>query len=1074
MKQNLIIRASAGTGKTFSLATRFIRLMLFEGVSPDRIVALTFSRAAAQEIYMKLLDRLWSAALSDVGAARERETLLKGLDGAARTAVEAAVRDWSPARFAGILRRVIATQHHGTIATLDSFILKIVRSFPLEMGFQNAVDVLDGFGEQQAVADARAELLSGADATGEVAAAFRTATKGEFVRTCAAALGGALSGWRDFLLEHPDCASWTPASMRRALGVAEEPARPDLACLPEKEPFAGVRKALDEFTGTGSVFPKNRAGELMRHLAAHPEATTYAYDTASGRAKTVVCTPRAAAAVRAAARYMLDVKVGRSLDVVAAKLKLCRLIEKTYDAATRRRGLLTFADFTDCQAVAERDAESALKLENLQYRFDARFDHWALDEFQDTSQLQWTCLRRLVREAAAPGAGRSVMAVGDLKQSIYTWRGGNDAPFKEMMDAWPEFRGACGEIVPNDISYRYEKHTVDFINRVFGPENVRAGGVLGADVSLAVDRWLADDCWMTHRPETRNGVEKAGDYVEVVAVPPPDAAADAADAAEEEEPGGAAMKILAPKICACVADLWAAHERAESTETIGVLVRNNKDGLALAERLRAWGGGGLPVVWEGVDGLLDAPVVRAVLELLKLSEHPEDTFAWQTVNTLFPIRARVFPEMDEVSAVSARVAQMLTRLGLARTLREIVSRILAVAPRPDARSVLRLEALVREGVGYERRRDAVQGVLRFRDYLAATAGRESAASPHVIRILTIHRAKGLTLDHVVVPILETGRRDTIVKPRQGQPLAGAGWALDALPEAEAKLVDPVSRAWRAAANERVLEQLRLNYVALTRARRSTHVFVCADDHAGTVQFRDLLTRPFAGEPTRECPYGVRICALGAMPAFGRKPEAEACAEVQPWGHAPGRPRVLRRSPSSEALHEGRGARPTLGALFAATGPSAAEKGIAAHARYAQIEWIDSAAPRDALEAEILAAPWAEAFVRRPETTALWRERAYELFIDGVWETGQFDRVVFSEAAGVRTAVVYDFKTNAPLPDETPAAFARRLRAAYAQQLDGYRRALASLTGIPPERIAARLLLAAGLAVVPMAQEADAP
>ena len=55
---NLLIRASAGTGKTFSLATRFIRLMLFDGVEPERIVALTFSRAAAQEIYEALLKRL--------------------------------------------------------------------------------------------------------------------------------------------------------------------------------------------------------------------------------------------------------------------------------------------------------------------------------------------------------------------------------------------------------------------------------------------------------------------------------------------------------------------------------------------------------------------------------------------------------------------------------------------------------------------------------------------------------------------------------------------------------------------------------------------------------------------------------------------------------------------------------------------------------------------------------------------------------------------------------------------------------------------------------------------------------
>ena len=77
---NLIIRASAGTGKTYSLATRYIRLMLFDDVNPAHIVALTFSRAAAQEIYTKILERLWKAAASDESAKEERKELLKGLE----------------------------------------------------------------------------------------------------------------------------------------------------------------------------------------------------------------------------------------------------------------------------------------------------------------------------------------------------------------------------------------------------------------------------------------------------------------------------------------------------------------------------------------------------------------------------------------------------------------------------------------------------------------------------------------------------------------------------------------------------------------------------------------------------------------------------------------------------------------------------------------------------------------------------------------------------------------------------------------------------------------------------------
>ncbi len=81
LEGNLLIRASAGTGKTFALATRYLRLMLLGKVDPAKIVALTFSRAAAQEIYTKILERLWKAAASEDGAkvesAKIREDLKK-------------------------------------------------------------------------------------------------------------------------------------------------------------------------------------------------------------------------------------------------------------------------------------------------------------------------------------------------------------------------------------------------------------------------------------------------------------------------------------------------------------------------------------------------------------------------------------------------------------------------------------------------------------------------------------------------------------------------------------------------------------------------------------------------------------------------------------------------------------------------------------------------------------------------------------------------------------------------------------------------------------------------------------
>ena len=134
LEGNLLIRASAGTGKTFALATRYLRLMLLDKVDPAKIIALTFSRAAAQEIYTKILERLWRAAEDENNAKDESTEICKGLGLA---------ESWNKETFASLLRSLLDTQHLGTIATLDSFILRMVRNFPLEMGFQHAVEVLD-------------------------------------------------------------------------------------------------------------------------------------------------------------------------------------------------------------------------------------------------------------------------------------------------------------------------------------------------------------------------------------------------------------------------------------------------------------------------------------------------------------------------------------------------------------------------------------------------------------------------------------------------------------------------------------------------------------------------------------------------------------------------------------------------------------------------------------------------------------------------------------------------------------------------------------------------------------------
>jgi len=157
--KNTLIKASAGTGKTFALATRAIRLLLL-GVEPQEIVALTFTRAAAGEIFDRIVSRLANAAASDEGAVREAGYLQveswKLKVESSRTVGETSNFQLSTFNFqlppligkdifAGLLRKVIFTQHLTRIGTVDSFMVQMVRSFPLELGLQGNITLMEDY-----------------------------------------------------------------------------------------------------------------------------------------------------------------------------------------------------------------------------------------------------------------------------------------------------------------------------------------------------------------------------------------------------------------------------------------------------------------------------------------------------------------------------------------------------------------------------------------------------------------------------------------------------------------------------------------------------------------------------------------------------------------------------------------------------------------------------------------------------------------------------------------------------------------------------------------------------------------
>ncbi len=348
---------------------------------------------------------------------------------------------------------------------------------------------------------------------------------------------------------------------------------------------------------------------------------------------------------------------------------------------------------------------------------------------------------------------------------------------------------------------------------------------------------------------------------------------------------------------------------------------------------------------------------------------------------------------------------------------------------------------------------------------------ESAA---VIRVMTIHKSKGLDFDLVLLPDLEGKKLD---QRREGlavqkTPERSVEWVLD-LPSEIFREHDEVLAAHvRAAEAEACYEKLSLLYVAMTRAKRAMYVITEPVGTSKSRNFPRVLADALGVEAGP-----VRVGALNLDGAWSRGDanwHAKLAGPAEPGkitqemalinGPAVVRaPRRPARRPSAEKAGVVEAAR-----VFSLEGSGAADFGTAVHALLAEVEWVSEGAVEKFAEAwamrggageEALAclrAPELAAVWKRPDRAEAWRERAFEVVIDGAWVTGVFDRVVIvrDQAGHAVRATVFDFKTDRVAGDVDVAAAVVR----HAGQLNLYRRVAAVLTGLEVAAVACELVL----------------
>ncbi len=482
-----VVEACAGSGKTWMLVSRILRLLL-SGVPPAEILAITFTRLAAREMEERLTEWLKFLALKPDDAVvdfmKER-----GLTGAeARLALPQA---------RGLLEAYLLASPSVTLCTFDVWFLRLLRHAPLSGNLRR--DSTPGPDTQRVRQEAWQQLLRSHVVAhpNSVGASLEWLFRNEGLfntRNWILSFADWRAEWWAFTERQLDPVAFATQTLQIELGV--DPERDIVALLLADQGFTAALRALAEVLSKGSPSLNAAGVALLEALqASNPlEALVAVLLIQSGAPRQNILKAAQAAgedAVAVLAQVLQQVAQARHqmLEQVSLRtnLHLFRAGQAYLEILLMLMQARREAGFQDIQWSVCTMLESSEQAEYLQYRLDARYRHLLLDEFQDTSPLQWRTLKTWLQAAREAEHAPTVFLVGDPKQAIYRFRRADPRLFDEAA-AYLEAEWGALRVTLNQ-SRRSGPTIIGLVNRVFGalpdfghfsPHEVASGAVSDA------------------------------------------------------------------------------------------------------------------------------------------------------------------------------------------------------------------------------------------------------------------------------------------------------------------------------------------------------------------------------------------------------------------------------------------------------------------------------------------------------------------------------------------------------------------------------------------------------------------
>ncbi|MCX5494932.1 double-strand break repair helicase AddA [Kaistia dalseonensis] len=1081
------VSANAGSGKTYVLARRVIRLLL-AGADPGAILCLTFTKAAAAEMASRVFSILADWTTLDDAAL---DAILADYQGAATNAD-------MRIRARRLFARALETPGGLKIQTIHAFCERLLHQFPFEANVAGSFEVLDDRASailtETAQRDVIARAASGPETElGRAFARVLDAASDQGIEAALAAIIGQRDALRELTARAGSFAGGL-AALRRSLGLKPGEDSAELrAEIVSDMPFTAgeIAQLVERLAASGA---NDKKGALR--LAPFVTAETVADEgdawlsflmTGDGKKMREVSS-LAAKAIRdgwpGLEERLLDERerIADLLDRIAAAeafaatealLTLGDAVVAAYERAKHARGALDFQDLVVKTAYLLSRSEASAW---VHYKLDRGLEHILVDEAQDTSPRQWQVITGLAEEffagVAARATPRTFFAVGDEKQSIYSFQGAVPAWFarqrarigQQAADVEARF-----DALELNLSFRSTADVLGAVDRVFSAPDAHRGLTQDPQPTVHVAARRGDPGRVTVWP-----------LIAAEKTPEPEDWHTPLDRLDEKSP----EVRLAERIARTIKG-WT--DRGETIDATGrkirpgnILILTRKRGAQTDAINRALKAAGLAVA--GADRLALGSHI-AVLDLLAVADivlQPRDDLALAALlksplvglgeEQLFDLahgrsgtlwRAVADADAPEIAAAAALLAEWRDRADFmspyaffARILgpdggrRRLIARL-----GPEADDVL--DEFLAQALAHEQTEvPSLQGFAAWMREAATEIKRDADLARDEIRVMTVHGAKGLEAE--IVFLVDTGSKP--VHASHDPKIVALADDPDDSEGAPLVWVAPGAR--RPAAVETALATLRdkareeyrrLLYVGLTRAR--DRLIVCGTAKAnlgGERIWHDLVQSALEVDGHRvEVTLGDDVfeslewrigTTSTAVPALEEQPEVTAATALPAWlGRLPPEPaKVMRRLTPSTAVGfaEAEPAFPPVTALDARLDPmakSALDRGRLVH-RLLQalpdhppearldvaVSYLDAVVPdwpaamREALADSVLGVIHSGDFAPLfgPGSRA-------EVPIAGVVETrsgpasvsGRIDRLVVSHGR----VMIVDYKTNRPAP-----------------------------------------------------------